>query len=90
MTILFTQYLRPDGRRKETEIEMPEEVEKIAQRWIDSGGIFESEVLTTGHASFTAAKNGEDVAIQVCVNGSEVPAAVERLVRRTEEIMNHD
>jgi len=85
MTIPFTQYLRPDGRKRATEIEMPEEVEKIAKAFIDSGGRYECEELTTGHASFTAVKFGEDVAIQLCMNGPKVPETVEQLIRKSEK-----
>jgi hypothetical protein len=80
MTIPFTQYLRPDGRPTPVEIDRPEDIERMAQRFIDAGGRFECEHLTTGHASLTATWNGEDIAIEVVGNGPEVPAAVDRLV----------
>jgi hypothetical protein len=83
MAIPFTQYLRPDGRRAQVEIDMPEEIERKAQQIIAAGYVFEVEHLTTGHASLTIAdpSKGEDVAIEVVPNGPAVPDAVERLVR---------
>lgn len=81
MPILFTQYLRPDGRREPTTIDRPPEIEALAARIIAAGGRFESEHLATGHVSLTVAYNGDDIAIQVCMNGPHVPANVDQLVR---------
>lgn len=86
MSIPFIQYLRPNGRRTFVSIERPDEVEALARTFIDKGGRFECEELTTGHASLTAVfslENGEDdVAIEVVLNGPAVPEAVDRLVRK--------
>jgi hypothetical protein len=85
MTIPFTQYLRPNGRRRDVEIDRPSDIQALARRFIESGGRYECEHLTTGEASLTAVKeiDGEeqDIAIEVVPNGPEVPAAVDRLVR---------
>jgi len=85
MSIPFTQYLRPNGRRRDVEIDMPQEVEDLAKSFIAAGGRYECEELTTGHASLTAVYevDGEDqdIAIEVCPNGPEVPPRVEKLVR---------
>ena len=51
MSIPFTQYLRPDGRKRAVEIDMSKEVEDLAKRFIAAGGRYECEELTTGHAS---------------------------------------
>ena len=82
MSIPFTQYLRPDGRKTAVEIERPENIERKAHRFIDAGGRFECEHLTTGHASLTAVWKDEDIAIEVVPNGTAVPAAVDRLVAK--------
>jgi hypothetical protein len=83
--IPFTQCLRPDGRKRPVEFDRPPEIERLAREFIDHGGYFECEELTTGHASLTAghpdAETG-DIAIEVVVNGPEVPGAVDRLVKR--------
>lgn len=83
--ISFTQYMRPDGRKVPVSIEMPDEIEALAHVFIESGGWFEVEHLTTGHASLTACHivDGEpdDIAIRVVQNGPPVVQAVEELVR---------
>jgi hypothetical protein len=83
--IPFTQYLRPDGRPVPVTINRPDEIATQAQRFIDMGGRFECEHLTTGHASLTAVWHDEDIAIEVVMNGIPVPEAVDRLVRKAME-----
>jgi hypothetical protein len=86
MTISFTQYLRPDGRRRDVEVDRSPEVEAAAERFVAAGGRYECEVLTTGHASLTAVHgvDGEDrdIAIVLCDQPS-VPERVDELVRRS-------
>lgn len=79
--IPFTQYLRPHGRPREIQIERPLEIEQRAQDLIKRGVRFEAEQLTTGEVSLTAHYNDEDIAIEICENGPEVPPAVDRLVQ---------
>ena len=85
MSIPFTQYLRPDGRKRDVSIDMDEAIEAEAQAFIDSGGWFECEELMTGHASLTACRvvddEPQDIAIRVVPNGPGVDRAVEDLVR---------
>ncbi len=87
--IPFTQYLRPDGRQKPVNIEMPDDIEELAFRFIARGGWFEVEHLSTGHASLTACQivDGEpdDIAIRVVENGPAVVPAVAALVREAAE-----
>jgi hypothetical protein len=89
MSIPFTQYVLPRGHRREEQIERPEDIEDIAKRFIQSGGRYECEVLTTGHVSLTAVHelDGEDqdVEIIVCANGPEIPEKVDELVRLSEK-----
>jgi hypothetical protein len=76
MTIAFTQYLRPDGRKRSCEIDRPPKVEALAEQFIAVGGRYECEELTTGDVSLTAVYevDGEDqdVAIELCINGPAV------------------
>ena len=85
MPIPFTQYLRPDGRKRPVSIEMSEEIESEAQAFIEDGGWFEVEELMTGHASLTACRvvddEPQDIAIRVVPNGPGIDTAVEELVR---------
>jgi hypothetical protein len=86
--IPFTQYLRPDGERRPVEVERPSEIEQLAEQFIAAGGCYECEELTTGHASLTAVHpdcETGDCAIEVVMNGPAVPAAVDRVVRRSVE-----
>lgn len=84
--IPFTQYLLPDGRKRETGIDRPDEVAAKAQRIIDAGHRFEAEVLTTGDVSLTIHNiaDEEDVAIKVVPNGPGVGEAVDELVKSFE------
>jgi len=82
MSIEFTQYLRPDGRKEKITIDRPEHVELIAREFIKAGGRFEAEVLSTGEVSLTAHYDDEDVAIEICANGPAVEPAVDRLVAK--------
>jgi len=89
MSIPFTQYLLPDGRRIRIEIDRPEDVERKAMALIEFGASFESEVLSTGHVSIECVRpsvygsnNPTTFALVICPNGEAVPDAVDRLVER--------
>lgn len=91
MGIPFTQYVLPHGRKREETIERPAEIEALAQKFIDAGGRYECEVLTTGEVSFTAVfcdEDGDeqDVEIEICANGPAVLDAVDAIVRKS---LNH-
>lgn len=87
MAIPFTQFLRPDGRRRAVTIERPQDIEAKANKIIAAGYEFQCEELSTGQCSFTIfdPHDEEDVAIEVCENGPHVPFAVDRLVSSFEE-----
>lgn len=90
MSIQFTQYLRPNGKKTEVSIERPEYIETLADEFTEKGGYFECEELSTGHASFTAGHPSVldgDIAIEVVMNGPDVPEAVDRLVHKAHEWM---
>lgn len=83
--IPFTQYLRPDGRKRDTSIERPDEVFTKAKAVIKAGGRFEIEELQDGTVSMTvehpdAEEEGQSVSHLLCPNGPAVPATVDRLV----------
>jgi hypothetical protein len=84
MPITFTQYLRPDGRKKEVYIERPTEVEARAAELQALGYKLECEVLGVEpplpDVSLTISDGQQDVAIELCCNGPEVPTAVDRLI----------
>lgn len=85
--IPFTQYLRPNGRREAVEINRPDAIEAIAQRFIASGGRYTCEVLTNGMVSLAAEKvwEGEerDVVIVLSQNGPVIDEKVDELVSKS-------
>lgn len=86
MSIPFTQFLLPNGRRRHETIDRPDDIEALANSFIASGGRFEMEMLPDLETvSLTAVHkvDGEydDIAIEVCSNGPDVPDAVDRLVQ---------
>ena len=86
--IPFTQYLRPHGEKRLVAVDRPPEIAELAAQFIGAGGRYECEELTTGHASLTAVHpdcETGDCAIEVVANGPAVPAAVDRVVRRSVE-----
>lgn len=82
--IPFTQYLRPDGRRKEISISRPPAIATKAQAIIAAGYRFECEVLNVPpgfqNISLTITGDKGDVAIELCRNGPEVGPAVDKLI----------
>lgn len=90
MSIPFTQYLRPNGRKALTFIERPAEIEAMAQEIRAKGYRFESEELREGTVSFTVASPHEDegdIAIELVPNGPGVPDAVDKLVRKVWKLL---
>jgi hypothetical protein len=84
--IEFTQYLRPTGRPRKVWIERSEPIAQKAQAIQAMGYSFECEELVTGMVSLTISDGEQDVAIELCQNGPEVPATVDRLI---EEFYGH-
>ena len=86
MTIPFTQFMRPDGRRKTITITRSPEVNTTALSLIDDGYCFTAEVLTNGMVSLACVdpEDQRDIAIEVCMNDGQIPARVDRLVEKAE------
>ena len=87
MSIPFTQFMLPDGKRRQTVIDMPQEIEDKALKLIEAGYRFEIEVLTTGEISMECLNDEEGgmLANELCENGPPVVEAVESLVNRSFE-----
>lgn len=82
--IPFTQYMMPDGRKREQFIERPDEIADIALAFIKSGGRFEMEMLSDYVTVSLTAERGDDVvAHELCVNGPEIADAVDKLILAT-------
>ncbi len=87
MTIPFTQYKLPNGRKVPASIHCRANTEEKAQRLINKGYRFECEVLTTGEVSLTITNDEDgDVAIKVVPNDASIPIAVEALIDNFEDI----
>lgn len=85
MSIPFTQYLRPDGRRQQVSVERSPEIEAIAQEIRAKGYVFTCEVLLTGQVSLAVESPHEDegdIDIEIVQNGPGVGEAVDKLVKR--------
>ena len=80
--IPFIQYKRPDGRQVPVSINRPQPISALAAVILGAGYRFETEILMDGLVSFTVfdPRTEEDVAIEVCKNGPEVPKTVDRLI----------
>lgn len=84
-TLPFAQYLRPNGRKSAVNAPCTKEIYDLGNTFLDKGGKYEVEVLTTGHISMTASYvvKGEpqDIAIEICDNNEAVHTALEKLVK---------
>lgn len=89
MSIPFTQYLRPDGRKRDIAIDRTDDIEGMAETFIQSGGRYEAEELRNGMVSLTAVHrlrgwdDTRDVCLELCMNDATIPAHVDKLVVRS-------
>lgn len=81
--IPFTQFVPPHGKRRQTSIEVADDVHEKAMALIADGLTFECEVLSTGDVSMTITdpENG-DLDIRIRPNGPGIREAVEDMVRK--------
>ena len=79
-TIPFVQFLRPDGRRRDVNIERPNPVMDKADAIQAAGLEFQCEEFSSGMVSLTISDDERDWATELCMNGPAVPDAVDRLV----------
>jgi hypothetical protein len=85
MNILFTQYLRPDGKRRPMYVTCPPDLEEQVVELLERGVYFDIEELRTGVVSMTAedetVEDSGPLAHELCKNDPvAVPAAVRRLL----------
>lgn len=83
--IHFTQYLRPDGRKKSIAIFRPDEIQSKADRLEKCFYcVFEIEELRNGTISMTVEQRGQEdhgpVAMRVCNNGARIPEMVDEMI----------
>lgn len=77
-----TQFLLPDGRKREVSINRPKAVADQALEVIATGLRFEAEILSTGEVHMTVADTEESLDLHSVLvrNGPQVPEAFDRLV----------
>lgn len=83
MTIPFTQFLMPDGRRTQVTIDRPEAVATLARGLIDQGCRFEIEMLSTGDVSMECLKGERCLSGKLCPNGPLVPKMVDEMIQES-------
>lgn len=92
--IPFTQYMLPNGEKREVGVPRPPDIEKLAKELIDAGYRFESEILTTGEVSLTCVGEESDdegiigdvdLYIEISLNGPMIRDAIDKLVKDAHE-----
>lgn len=78
--VTFIRYTPPHGRRSVETTLRPLPIARRASEIVAAGYRFEIEVLSEGTVSLTIADDECDHAIELCRNGPEIPAAVDRLI----------
>ncbi len=87
MSIPFTQYILPYGRKEAVSIHCRANIEEKAKHIIKNGYRFECEILTTGKVSLTITNDEDgDVAIEIAPDSLAVPIAVETLITKFQEV----
>jgi hypothetical protein len=84
-TVPMTQYLRPDGRTKGVETDLPNETLELFKDMIKCGCRFEVEELRTGEVSVTISTTdpyAKDIDISVTENGPAVQAGMVAMLER--------
>jgi len=82
----ITQYLRPDGRKKEIIVEIPDEYEKIIKKIKENSCIITCEQLTTGEAAqYITSEEYGDYDIQITKCGKEADKALLEMIKRFNE-----
>ncbi len=84
MSIEFTEFMLPNGKRRPVNIDRPDQIEDKARKIVEAGYVFECEVLRTGMISLTVADPHEDRDVEIVLvpNGPQVPVGVDTLVER--------
>lgn len=86
----FTQFLLPNGRRREVTTEVSQEAWDKAQDIKEAGFNFEIEVLNTGQVSATisSVEAGVDLAHSITPNGPEVQEGIEKMITDFDILQN--
>ena len=95
MEVHFTQFMRPDGRRKAHVIDRPDDIGLAAQELIDAGCHLDIEALRTGHISMSVEREDDEgetdvLSNRVCGNGPPVPVNVDEMIREAHAKLMED
>jgi hypothetical protein len=88
-TVPFTQFLRPDGRRKVIALAVDKNTHEKAMTIINAGLSFEIEILTTGVVSATLSSRDADLLFDVGPNDDTLPGRMCRLIDRAFADLDH-
>ena len=83
--IPFTQYLLPDGEKRQVSVERSTEIEALAHKVRLIGGRFEIELLRTGDVSLECLIRGDDPQVlssAICSNGPGIELVVDSIVEQ--------
>lgn len=95
MKVHFTQFLRPDGWRRDVSIDRPEDIGRAAQELIDAGCHLDIEELQTRDVSMSVEREDEEgetdvLSNRVCVNGPPVLTNVDEMIREAHAKLKED
>ena len=85
--IPFTQFLLPNGQKRQGNFERPKHIEDMADFCINKGARFTAEMLQTGHISLACEFEDEDITIELSFNGKEIMDSIDKLVTESFEII---
>jgi hypothetical protein len=80
MTIIFTRFHKPNGRRSKVEIDRPTDIDKMARDLVRYGYDFEIEVLRGDEVHMTVSNEDGDMCSRICENGPQVPISVDSMI----------
>lgn len=80
MTIIFTRFHKPNGRRSKVEIDRPTDIDKMARDLVRYGYDFEIEVLRGDEIHMTVSNEDGDLCSRICENGPQVPISVDEMI----------
>lgn len=80
MTIIFTRFSRPNGRRSKVKIDRPTDIDKMARDLVRMGYDFEIEVLRGDEIHMTVSNEDGDLCSRICENGPQVPISVDSMI----------
>lgn len=85
MSIPFTQFMLPNGRRVQVSVDRSSEVEEKAQKLISEGFAFEVEILRNGVVNMDCNRGDVILGQELATNDTDVPEKVDRLVNKAYE-----